>query len=65
MKRFVATTKATQKQSSIFAFMVKASLALSASHCHLEALKRPLTPAKRGPGRPRQKIRKLLNPTKD
>jgi len=35
MDRFVATTKATQKQSSLLTFAVKVSPAFA--HCHLEA----------------------------
>jgi len=62
MERFVATTKATQKQSSILTFAVKVSptfVRLSLS----PRSKRPLTPAKFGPGRPckRLRIQDLLN----
>ena len=56
MERFVATTMATQKQSSILTFVVKASPAF----VHLSMppqSTRPFMPAKCGPGRPKKRLR--------
>ena len=56
MERFVAITKATQKQLSILTFTVKASPAFVRLSLPPQS-KRPLTPAKCGLGHPRKRLR--------
>jgi len=56
MEKFVATTKATQKQLSSLTFAVKASPTFVRLSLPPRS-KRPLTPTKRGPGHPRKRLR--------
>ena len=56
MEKFVATTKATQKQLSILTFAVEASPTFVRLSLPPRS-KRPLTPTKCGPGHPRKRLR--------